>query len=143
LIGDKLTVERNVNRLHKVLGSKHCCMDSKGQWPAPGVGHTHGWEMFIVVCKLSWSVEWLLCRAVRSCGVAGVSQRRMCLFGFSPGFVLVEPVLLFHKFLEEWAASVFGTTFPDLAQGTCRNEFGFESDSALPRTVLTRTVATH
>jgi hypothetical protein len=58
------------------------------------------------------------------------------------GLVLVEPVLLFHKFLEEWAASVFGTVFPDLAQGTCRNEFGFESDGALPRAVLTRTVAT-
>jgi hypothetical protein len=84
------------------------------EWPAPGVGHTHGWEMFIVACKLSWSVEWLLCRAVRPCGVAGVSQRRRRLFGFSPGFVLVEPVFLFYKFLGEWAASVFGTMFTDL-----------------------------
>jgi hypothetical protein len=53
---------------------------------------------------------------VRPCGVAGVSQRRGRLFGFSPGCVLVEPVFLFHKFLEEWAASVFGTMFPEFAQ---------------------------
>jgi hypothetical protein len=76
-------------------------MDSKGQWPAPGVGHTHGWEMSIVVWKFSWSVEWLLCSEVRSCGVAGVSHRRGCLFEFGRGFVLVEPVFLFHKFLKE------------------------------------------
>jgi hypothetical protein len=31
--------------------------------------------------------------------------------------------------------------FTDLSQGTCRNEFGFESDGALPQTVLARTVA--
>jgi hypothetical protein len=49
MIGDKLRVEKKVSRLHKVLGSMYCCMDSKGQWPAPGVSHTHGREMLIVV----------------------------------------------------------------------------------------------